>query len=378
MTMLLFTLFLTTLNAQEAIVFEKIESLSAANKYDEALQICSDVEKISIKLKDTETVLKLRETKKALETLRKEYAVVKEADAKLSADADDPEANLVMGRFWAFIKDDWGRAIPMLAKCNDPFLKALAEGETKAAPTLNGSQKIEIGDAWWGGSMDADAKMLTGATSTFKVNVDKETLKKAKGRLKARAGYWYEQAWPLLENSQRDRLRQKFKGIHMNQSAGPDRKGEIAGWKNYGAGSAADLSGAYVRSGRYSLHAAPNSKGDVVVFLASNDVRLIPGKKYDLSGWSLTDGKAGGSLTGVRPGGLSMTDADGKPFQIGLSFPSDQPFWSRSQISFTVPKGIGDITFRLELNGKNGQVWIDDLSLMCDGKEVLMNGGFEK
>lgn len=378
MRVLFYALVSMITSAQEASVFEKVEALSAINKYDEALQACSDSEKASIKLKDAETVLKLREMKKALEALKKEYAKVKDADAKLAMDADDPDANLVMGRFWAFIKDDWGRAIPLLAKSSDPFLKALAEGETKAAPTLNGPQKIEIGDAWWNGSTEADAKMLTGATGSFKVSVDKETLKKAKGRLKARAGHWYEQAWALLQDSERDRLRPKFKAMQMNPAAGPDRKGEIEGWKHYGAGSAADLSGTYVRSGRYALHAAPNAKGDVVVFLASNDVRLIPGKKYELSAWCLTDGKAGGGLNCVRPGGFSMTDADGKPFQIALSFPSDQPYWSRSKVTFAVPKGSGDVTFRIELNGKNGQVWIDDLGLVCEGKEVLMNGSFEK
>jgi hypothetical protein len=344
--------------------------LADANKFDEAVELCGNAEKALIKLKDAEGVLRLRERKKELEVLKKEYGKVKDADARLAVDGDDAEANLVMGRFYAFQKGDWTKAIPMLAKGGDPFLKLLAEGETKAASTLNGAEKLGIGTAWWNGSLDAEAKMLTGSTSTCKVSVDKETLKKAKGALKSRGVHWFIEAWPLLEDADRNKLRPRFRDYDSNVAASPDRKGDPEGWTHWNIGSTCDRSATYARSGRYSLHTASNPKGELNLKMVTK-VRLIAGKKYTLSCWALTTGDAHGNVE------LQGPDGNGGLYTVGVRILPDRPYWSRFQTEFEPAKGVSEMNFRLVMDGKNSQLWLDDVSLVCEGKEVLANGGFE-
>jgi hypothetical protein len=55
----------------------------------------------------------------------------------------------------------------------------------------------------------------------------------------------------------------------------------------------------------------------------------------------------------------------------------DRPYWSRYQTEFEPAKGVSEVNFRLVIDGKNSQLWLDDVSLVCEGKEVLANGGFE-
>jgi hypothetical protein len=94
---------------------------------------------------------------------------VKKAEAKLVESPDDPEANLFLGKYLAFGKGEWERAIPCLSKASDPFYKALADKE-KA-----GSNALDVGDAWWTGSTEIEAHaLLTGATATMKVEAKKE------------------------------------------------------------------------------------------------------------------------------------------------------------------------------------------------------------
>lgn len=52
---------------------------------------------------------------------------VKKAELKLAEKPDDPEANLTLGKYLAFVKGDWEGAIPHLSMGSDAILKAAAE-----------------------------------------------------------------------------------------------------------------------------------------------------------------------------------------------------------------------------------------------------------
>lgn len=64
----------------------------------------------------------------------------------LAKDSADPAANLVAGRFLCFVRGDWAKGIPHLARCGDENLRKAAEKEVAMPKT---SEDCEIaGDSW--------------------------------------------------------------------------------------------------------------------------------------------------------------------------------------------------------------------------------------
>ena len=81
-----------------------------------------------------------------LKQLRDAYEDVKAAEATLKTNPDDSDANLVVGRYLAILKDEWRAGIPHLAKGSDEQLKSLAQQELRKS--LDGADQANIGDAW--------------------------------------------------------------------------------------------------------------------------------------------------------------------------------------------------------------------------------------
>jgi hypothetical protein len=95
---------------------------------------------------------------------------------KLLTAPDDPDANAIVGRYYAIDLQQWPTALPLLARGGEPALKKLA-GMELSAPTA-AEHQAEIGDGWYeqakkGGEAGRDV-------------------------LYARALHWYEQAEAAL------------------------------------------------------------------------------------------------------------------------------------------------------------------------------------
>ncbi|NQT14061.1 MAG: WD40 repeat domain-containing protein [Planctomycetes bacterium] len=75
------------------------------------------------------------------------YATAKAAIAVLHAKPTDPDANLAVGKYYCFIKGDWGKGLPMLALGSDAASRDLATRELKGAPDATG--QMALGDGWW-------------------------------------------------------------------------------------------------------------------------------------------------------------------------------------------------------------------------------------
>ena len=75
------------------------------------------------------------------------YAAAKKAQDVLDKNPADPDANLAVGRWRCFYKNDWHDGLPLLAKCSDEKLRSLAAADLKS-PT-DGEQQIALADAWW-------------------------------------------------------------------------------------------------------------------------------------------------------------------------------------------------------------------------------------
>ena len=79
--------------------------------------------------------------------LVKAYEDVKAAKVTLEKTPDDPEANLVVGKYLCFVKGDWDKGLPMLALGKDDALKAVAEEEL--AGCASSTEQAKLGDDWW-------------------------------------------------------------------------------------------------------------------------------------------------------------------------------------------------------------------------------------
>ena len=89
----------------------------------------------------------------------------------------DPVANAAVGRYFALVKQDWTRGLPMLARGDDERLRELANLDLDGPS--QGEQQVAVADQWW---------ELT----------DKVTTAIEKASATARARYWYEKAQPSL------------------------------------------------------------------------------------------------------------------------------------------------------------------------------------
>lgn len=72
----------------------------------------------------------------------------------LNADPDDPEANLMVGRYH-FLKRDWNTGLPLLAKGSDAKLRLAATEELIAPATAD--KMMQLGDRWWAIAASAEA-----------------------------------------------------------------------------------------------------------------------------------------------------------------------------------------------------------------------------
>ena len=84
---------------------------------------------------------------KSLVALRKEYEKIADAQKKLESTPTDGAANLLVGKFLCFVKNDWENGLPRLVLGSDDGLRAAAEKDSKAA-TGAGTDKVEAGESW--------------------------------------------------------------------------------------------------------------------------------------------------------------------------------------------------------------------------------------
>lgn len=115
----------------------------------------------------------------------------------LAKSPGDPEANVIVGRQEGFLKGDWAKALPRLAKASDPALKAAAERDLANPATPEA--RIAAGDGWWD-------------------LAEKET-GPARANLRKRAAYWYQQA-PGGTGLVRVKLDKRLGEVHADQFPG--------------------------------------------------------------------------------------------------------------------------------------------------------------
>ncbi len=131
---------------------------------------------LAAKAKDKTLSGKIADKAKEVAALAAEIKKLEPSIEKLKESPDDPEANLVVGRYECFVKGDWNKGLPMLAKSSDETLKAAVKLESEATEP---EQIAKVADAWWAVS-------------------DKEKAPAAKVAIKVHASELYGKALPNL------------------------------------------------------------------------------------------------------------------------------------------------------------------------------------
>lgn len=119
----------------------------AANRYDVAAKVATEAE-TEAKAAEDRAILKAARSKveEAQSCLRLTQGI-KLAEEQLKRHPDDPEANLIVGKFLCFVKGDWDGGIPHLSRGADRALAAAAKLDL-ARPSEPKAQ-VAAGDAWW-------------------------------------------------------------------------------------------------------------------------------------------------------------------------------------------------------------------------------------
>ncbi|HXG61752.1 MAG TPA: hypothetical protein VNO22_10270 [Planctomycetota bacterium] len=278
----------------------------------------------------------------------------KKAEAILSNNPEDASANLVLGKYLAFVREDWDRAVSFLSKGSDPALKRAALEEQ--SPVQDGQQKVRIGDAW----IDATKKFPSFREEIY-----------------GRAIYWYMKALQDLDEVGRMKLIERARKM----SASPGGRGVIRGqarnWDPF-AGTGSSLDGTFSHSGRVSVRISSEVKAPRPNFprIKSESI-LVPvgAKKAVLSAWVRSEGTEP-NRDALQVG---FWDAGRNGItQGGPIIPADHPFWVRIDKTVEVPEQASRMEVWVVMDSTKGTIWIDDVSLVVAGKELLKNGGFEE
>ena len=129
------------------------------------------------KARDASLVQETAALNKSIPPLKKEFSAAQTAELKLSLDPDDPDANLVLGWYLCFNKDNWTLGLSLLAKGSDAGLRDIAGLEKAVVDTPDA--QASIGDFWWEASSS--------------IRGDRRE------RYRSRALHWYELALPGLK-----------------------------------------------------------------------------------------------------------------------------------------------------------------------------------
>lgn len=178
-----------------------IERAAAIEDYPGAIDLCKKAEPTARALKDAGGAESIKERRKELEELQKEVDAVKTAMKTLETTPDDPAANLTIGLYRCFTRDDWKAGLPHLKKSGDQALIDLAAME-EPPPTKTAAQTA-LGDAW----VEASKKAKT---------------KRQKSLYEDRGATWYQSAIAGATPAEKGPLRIKIDAIYT-AGGGPPR-----------------------------------------------------------------------------------------------------------------------------------------------------------
>lgn len=281
-------------------------------------------------------------------------AEARKAEAKLADKPDDPAANLIVGKYLAWAKSDWSGAAEFVARGSDPILKKAFQADAAGGKT--GPEMIGVGDEWVAaGDKRTDMKKLC----------------------RERALFWYAKAWPLVEDPWKTKLRLQLRKLACPPPGSEKSKksaGNPYGWSGF---HMAYLEAGFSRSGARSIRLIPSQSEKSPTEYSSAYSKSFPvssGMKVRATAWGFTDGTDKDSHIDIR-----FFDAGGKFLgQRSPIMPQDSPWWQKVSGELEAPADSFRVDIQISMTAWSGVTWVDDVTLEVDGREILLNGGFEK
>jgi hypothetical protein len=186
------------------------------------------------------------------------------------------------------------------------------------------------------------------------------------------ANEWWSKGWPNLDQFWKDKARENFKKLYASPAGGATKPLSKPEW----TGDGSVVTGERVHSGNFAAKMAmPKGNEGNFAQPLKTEVKVPPGaKEIEISAWVLADG-TNNANDDMKPlvygAGAKLLSATGTAIEM------DIPVWRK--ISQTVSaEGATRVQVVFEFQSRQGVVFVDDVSIKCDGKEILTNGGFEK
>jgi len=171
-----------------------LDDALSADDYASATKLVEAADAAARKLRNVPLVAAVRKRQTEVTRLEKEFARWKPFADTLTAKPGDPKANLEMGKYQAFVKGDWERGLPLLAKGDNDALRTLAKKDL--ADPRDGPAQMAVAEAW--------LETASGLDGTMRVHA------------LLRSYHYFLQALGELDGAQRKNAETKLQAILKN------------------------------------------------------------------------------------------------------------------------------------------------------------------
>lgn len=155
-----------------------------------ALQASRLARRVSTLTRNPLDAQRVRQLELRVHDASRTYTQVVAAARKLQHRPDDPEANLIVGRYLCFVQGKWDQGLPLLTRAADKRLAVLAAKDLE-------------------GVNDPDA-MVALADRYWELPDAKETPQR---RARQRAAHWYQQAMPRLSGDKQAHAQERIRQV---------------------------------------------------------------------------------------------------------------------------------------------------------------------
>jgi regulation of enolase protein 1 (concanavalin A-like superfamily) len=217
----------------------------ADDDYDRVAPLLPAVRKASTEAHDAD----MARTAASLEKLQKEFEAVKKDVQILKEKPDDPEANLAVGKFYSFQKQDWDKGGPLLAKSGNLALATAATKDADAPTDV--AEQIALADSWM--------KLANGIGPGTR----------------RRAYHWYTKALPNLSDKEEERV--KVQVIELTKQF-PE---VLAAWENLDVSKVEAVGNAYLRMKRGEMLSTKQPvEGGIEIVLVARTAKAPPSFEF--------------------------------------------------------------------------------------------------
>jgi hypothetical protein len=129
------------------LALELADQFVTVDKYPDAERTLTLADALAVQSRDAYAMELTRKHTASVRSLESRYKSATTALKTLERNPKDPDANLTVGQYFCFVKRDWPRGLPYLAKGADGVLAQLAISDL-AAPQ-DGKGQLALANQWW-------------------------------------------------------------------------------------------------------------------------------------------------------------------------------------------------------------------------------------